>query len=56
MGVGSQQNTSVTVNIIYWGASPERWHLSLYDSTHTHSTKRWRRLSPREIALKPRFT
>ena len=52
MGVGSQQNTFVTVNIIYWGASPERRHLGLYDSTHTFHQALEEIISQR-IALKP---
>ena len=54
MGVGSQQNTSVTVNIIYWGASPERRHIGLFDSTHTFHQALEEIISER-IALKPRL-
>ena len=36
MGVGSQQKTSVQFTSFIGEHPPERRHLSLYDSTHTH--------------------
>ena len=54
MGFRSQQNTSVIVNIIYWGASPERRQLGLYYTTHTFHQALEEIISQR-IALKPRL-
>ena len=54
MGFRSQQNTSVIVNIIYWGASPERRHLGLCYTTHTFHQALDEIISQR-IALKPRL-
>ena len=56
MGVGSQQNTSVrTVYSIYWGASPERRHLSLL-IPHTYTFHQaLEEIVSQRIALKPRL-
>ena len=54
MGFRSQQNTSVIVSIIYWGASSERRHLSLYYTTHTFH-QALEEIVSQIIALNPRL-